>query len=172
MTAETTPILWPPPAQMGALDFLGHHRCVGPAPADGAPPTVTYMHGEPTLRRHYCALDFARLGVTIGRWIFAWNPLEGEYNVSYPANSGARRRGVSRGRAGGELDITGEYSVVERNARKTVRDVFSWPGENGCFVTRIYVRSEAVDRWILLDVYDVQPISADQARKENSDARH
>lgn len=172
MSVQTDPAVRTPPLELSSLDFLlGHHRCVGTPPADGSPATVMYMHGEPTLGGHYYNVNFFWPGAMAGRWIFGWNPLDGEYNIYYLADSGSQGTAVSAGWADGEFTITGSYTVVERKAHKTVRDVFTVVSDEH-FTTRSFVRSEAGDAWIQIDVFDAHRITAEQAREENPDAHH
>jgi hypothetical protein len=156
VTAHMAPAGRTPPAQMRELDFLlGRHRCVGRLPADGSPATVMYMHGEPTLDGHYYNVDFSWPGIMAGRWILGWNPLDGEYNVYFISDSGTQGTAASAGWVDGNLAITGDYTVVEKNAHRRLRDVFTRVCD-GVFTVHSLVQAEADDAWVCLDVYEAR----------------
>lgn len=147
-----------PPEQLHQLDFLlGSIECIGRQSPDGSERTVMHMHGEPTLGGHYYNVDLSWPGTMEGRWIFGWNPLDAEFNVYYIANSGSQGTATSPGWKNGKFVVTGSYAVLERNAQRVVRDVFSM-GDDGHFVVHTFVWPEVGDEWKLIDVLDCQRV--------------
>jgi hypothetical protein len=172
MSVETHPAVRTPPAQMGELDFLlGHHRCVGRTSPEGSAATVMYLSGQPTLGGHYYNVDIYWPGVMAGRWVFGWNPLDQEYNIYYLSDSGTQGVAVSAGWQDGEFAVSGAYTVVEQNAHKKVKDVFTKTAD-GTFTVHSFVWSEKDDVWRPIDVFQAHRMTDEQAREEIPDDRH